>query len=195
MGHNMNNFIICCDIDNCLNNLTEQMLYTYNKKYEADYDINNLTSYNLDDCFPLEESQKMRAMFLEKELWDNLKPLEGSVWGIQSLINEGYKVYMATSTHHINFPWKVELIKKQFPFFDAKNIICIHDKSLLKCDVLVEDCYSNLTRSMAERILIDYPWNQKYQDKDYIYGINRAYNWEDVVRFVNKIYKDMEWLN
>ncbi|MGN0245732.1 MAG: hypothetical protein ACI4DK_07185 [Lachnospiraceae bacterium] len=187
----MNKFVVCCDVDNCLNNLIPQMLKMYNERYGTNYSAGNLTSYALGDCFPLEEAQKMQAMFLEKELWDSLEPLEGAIWGLQSLINEGYKVYAATSTHYINFAWKVQWFIDKMPFFDTKNIICIHDKSLLKCDVLIEDCYSNLTKSMAERVLIDHPWNQS--TKDYIYGINRAYNWEDVIRFVNKIYKDMEW--
>lgn len=187
----MNKFVVCCDIDNCLNNLTEQTLKMYNERYGTDYTLENITSYSFGDCFSLEEAQKMQAMFLEKDLWDSLEPLEGAAWGLQSLINEGYKVYAATSTHHTNFPWKCEWIKKWFSFFDIKNVICIHDKSLLKCDVLIEDCYSNLTKSMSDRILINYPWNQS--TRDYVYGINRAYNWEEVVRFVNKIYKDMEW--
>lgn len=189
----MNKFVVCCDVDNCLNNLISQMFKMYNERYGTNYNINDLTSYALGDCFPLEDAQKMQAIFLEKELWDSLEPLEGAVWGMQSLINEGYKVYMATSTHYINYPWKCEWIKHWFPFFDEKNIICIHDKSLLKCDVLIEDCYSNLVKSMAERIIIDYPWNSANEDRDYVYGINRAYNWEDVIRFTNKIYKDMEW--
>lgn len=189
----MNKFVVVTDIDNCLNNLMKQTLKMYNERHGTDYTIENLTTYALGDCFSLEETQRMQAMFLEKELWDSLEPIEGAAWGLQSLINEGYKVYAATSTHYINFPWKVQWFIDKFPFFDEKNIICIHDKSLLKCDVLIEDCYSNLTKSMSDRIVLNYPWNEKYQDRDYIYGINRAYNWEEVVRFVNKIYKDMEW--
>lgn len=189
----MNKLVVCCDVDNCLNNLIEQTLNMYNERYSTNYTIEDLTSYHLSDNFPLEEAQKMKEMFLEKELWDSLSPIENASWGIQTLINEGYKVYMATSTHYINFPWKVEWIKDKFPFFNEQNVICIHDKSLLKCDVLIEDCYENLINSMADRIIIDYPWNSASEGRDYVYGINRAYNWEDVVRFVNKIYKEMEW--
>lgn len=187
----MNKFTVVTDIDNCCNNLIERLFEMYNERYSTNYTINDLTSYNLSDCFTMQTAQKMQDMFLEKELWDSLKPTEESEWALQAFINNGYKVYAATGTHHTNFPWKTEWFKKWYPFFNEKNIICIHDKSLLKCDVLIEDCYSNLTKSMCERILIDRPWNQI--DKDYIYGINRAYNWEEVVRFVNKIYKETEW--
>lgn len=189
----MNKFVVVTDIDGVLNNLIEQMLKMYNERYGTNYSVDDIKSYHLEDNFSLEEAQKMKDMFLEKELWDSLTPTEGSQWALQSFINSGYKLYIATSTHHINFPWKVEWIKHFYPFVDEKSIICIHDKSLLKTDVIVEDCYENLIRTHAERVLLDRPWNQKSENKDYIYGINRAYNWEEVVRFVNKIYKDMEW--
>lgn len=187
----MNKFVIVTDIDGCINNLIEQMFKRYNDSYGTNYSINDMKSYNFDDNFSLEASSRMKMMLLEKDLWDSLTPVEGAQFALQSFINSGHKVYVATSTHHVNFPWKVEWMKKFFPFIDEKNIICINDKSLLRCDVLIEDCYSNLTKSMCERVLINKPWNQI--DKDYIYGINRAYNWEEVVRFVNKIYKEMEW--
>lgn len=187
----MNKFVIVTDIDGCLNNLIDQVFKMYNERYGTNYSINDMKSYNFDDNFPLEVSIKMKAMLLEKELWDSLIPIDSAQLALKSFVNSGYKVYVATSTHPVNFPWKTNWMKKYFPFIDEKNIICIQDKSMLRCDVLIEDCYDNLTKSMTERILIDRPWNQIH--KDYVYGINRAYNWEEVVKFVNKIYKEMEW--
>ena len=188
----MSKFVVCCDMDNCLNNLIEQMLKMYNDKYGTNYTQEDVHTYELEESFHLEEAEKMKELFLEKELWDNLVPVEKAQWGLQSLINRGYDVYIVTATHADNFAWKVAWIKKYFHFFDEKNIIRIHDKSLIAADVLIEDCYANLveSRCFTERVLLDYPWNQS--DKDWIFGINRAYNWEDVVRFVNKIYKGME---
>lgn len=191
----MNKFVVTTDLDGCLNNLTEQVFNIYNSRYGTNYTIEDANRYYYDECFPLDVSEKMRALFKEKELWDSLSPIDGSQWGIKTLINNGYKVYVATATDYVNFAWKVDWMKKYFPFIDEKNIIRIHDKSLLKTDVLIEDCYENLTSlcSITDRVLLDYPWNQANKDKDYIYGINRAYNWEEIVRFVNKIYKEMEW--
>lgn len=188
----MDKFIVCCDMDNVLNNLVEEMLKMYNNKYETNYTQEDVHTYELEESFHLEEAEKMKELFLEKELWDSLIPVEKAQWGLQSLTNRGYDVYIVTATHADNFAWKVPWFKKYFPFFDEQNIIRIHDKSLIAADVLIEDCYDNLVKSnhFTDRVLLDYPWNQS--NKDYVYGINRAYNWEDIVRFVNKIYKERQ---
>lgn len=188
----MNKFIVCCDMDNVLNNLMERTLEMYNNKYGTNYTPVDVHSYELEESFHVEEAENMKKLFLEKELWDGLVPVEKAQWGLKYLINSGHDVYIVTATDALNFPWKIEWTKRYFPFLDEKNIIRIHNKSLIAADVLIEDCYANLTNSncFTERILLDYPWNQS--NKDYVYGINRAYNWEDIVRFVNKIYKDLE---
>lgn len=192
----MDKFVVVTDIDNCLNNLIEQMFKIYNERNGTNYTINSLKSYSLSDNFDLKTTQNMQSMFLEKELWDSLTPVEGSQLALKSFVNDGYKVYAATSTHHVNFPWKVDWMQKHFDFINPKDIICIHDKSLLRCNVLVEDCYENLikTSAMVDRVIINHPWNKASKDRDYVYGINRADNWEDAVKCINKIYKDeMEW--
>lgn len=192
----MNKFVICCDIDGCINNLMEQTFAMYNERHGTCYSIDNLKTYSLEDNFSLETAEEIRNLFLEKDLWDSLIPVEGSQWALKSFINSGYKLYLATATHYTNFPWKVEWLKRYFDFIDPKDVICINDKSLLKCNVLIDDCYYNLTNTsvMVDRVLLDRPWNQASENKDYVYGINRANNWEEVVRCVNRIYKnEMEW--
>ena len=192
----MDKFIVVTDIDGCLNNLMEQMFKMYNDRHGTCYNINHQRSYNLEDNFPMEVAEEMRNLFLEKELWDSLTPEEGSQWALKSFVNNGYKVYAATSTHYVNFPWKVEWMKNYYPFIDSKDIICIHNKSLLRCNVLIEDCYDNLTSTsaMVDRVLLNRPWNKANNDRDYVYGINRVNNWEEVAKCVNRIYKnEMEW--
>ena len=59
-------------------------------------------------------------------------------------------------------------------------------KHLFKCDIMVEDNWSNLVSSQYyHRILIDQPWNQN--KKDYVYDVHRCFNWDDVIAAVNKI--------
>lgn len=192
----MNKFIVVSDIDSCINNLLERTFEIYNERHGTNYTIAQQASYNLEDNFPMYVADEIKEIFLEKELWDSLTPVDGAQWALKSFINSGYDVYLATGTHHVNFPWKIEWLKKHFGFIDSKNIIRIHNKSLLKCDVLIEDCYENLIDAKAPigRILMNKPWNKNSANKDYIYGINRVDNWDDIVKYVNQIYKDeMEW--
>lgn len=185
--------IICVDIDNILNNLTEKVIEVYNTRNNKDIQMASITSYNFYDCLSREDANDIIDLFKEKSLWDSLKPLEGSQNGLKQLLKMGHKVYLATATDTLNFDWKVAWIKQYYPFIPEDNIIRIIDKSLLKCDVLVDDCLDNLIGSFAERITLDYPWNHN-ELKDYAYSIRRAYNWTDIINIISDIEREMiEW--
>jgi 5'(3')-deoxyribonucleotidase len=185
--------IIACDIDGVLNNLVEETLNLYNSRSGKNIQVSDITSYNFSDCLPREDAEGIISLFKEKCLWDSLKPVQGSQKILKQLIKKGHQIYLATATNPINFSWKIDWLKRYFPFIPEDNIIRIMDKSLLKTDILVDDCLDNLISSSAERITLNYPWNQN-ELKDYAYGIRRAYSWNDIVNIINNIAKEMkEW--
>jgi 5'(3')-deoxyribonucleotidase len=185
--------IICVDIDGILNNLVERTIEVYNSRNNKNIQISNITFYNFYDCLPKEDADGIISLFKEKSLWDSLKPLEGSQNSLKQLVKKGHRVYLATATDPINFAWKITWIKKYFPSIPEDNVIRIMDKSLLKADVIIDDCLDNLIGSYGERIVLDYPWNHN-ELKDYAYGIKRAYNWSDIVNIINDIEKEIsQW--
>ena len=185
--------IIICDIDCVLNDLMDKTIELYNSRTGKNIKVSNIVAYDFNECLSKEDAEGFYELFKEKELWDSLLPFSDSQWGIKTLINEDHKVYLATATHPENFPWKVEWIKKYFPFINPDNIICIYNKGLLKCDVMIDDCIDNLTSNICERIVIDYPWNRD-KEKEYIYDIHRAYSFKDVINIIHNIERrDREW--
>lgn len=185
--------IICLDIDNVMNDLTEKAIALYNSRTNHNIQISDITTYNFYDCLSKEEADGIIALFKEKALWDSLRPLLNSQNAIKQLLKKGHRVYLATATDPINFEWKIEWLKQYFAFIPSDNVIRIMDKSLLRCDVLVDDSLDNLTSVFCERVVLDYPWNQS-TSKDYAYGIQRAYSWNDVINIINNIEKEMkEW--
>ena len=186
--------ILCIDVDNVINDLVEKTLTMYNSENNKNIQISDLTTYNFYDCLPEKDAEGLINLFQRKELWDSLEPLHDSQRGIKTLINQNHEIYFATSTHHSNFSWKVDWIQRYFPFINIENIICIHNKGLLKCDVMVDDNLSNLTSNICERVILDYPWNRS-SHIDYAYSIYRCYNWLDIVNTINEIErKDKEWM-
>lgn len=183
--------ILVFDIDGVLNNLMEKTLELYNSKSGKHIQISNIISYNFYDCLPREDADGIISLFKEKSLWDSLKPLEGSQNGIRQLIKKGHQIYLATATNPINFEWKIAWLKQYFPFIPEDNVIRIMDKSLLKADVIIDDCLDNLIGSFAERVVLDYPWNHN-ELKDYAYSIRRAYTFNDIVNIINNIEKEMK---
>ena len=185
--------IICFDIDNVMNNLTERAVTLYNSRANKNIQMSDITTYNFYDCLSKEDADGIIALFKDKDLWDSLKPLPHSQEALKKLIKRGHRIFLATATDPINFEWKCEWMSRYFSFIPIDNIIRIMDKSLLKIDVMVDDHLSNLTSNVCERVCLDYPWNQS-KSKDYAYDIKRAYSWDDIVDIINNIEGKMkEW--
>lgn len=185
--------IIVVDIDGVLNDLMFKTLDLYNLRNNTNIKLTDITTYNFADCLPQQDADGIIELFKEKELWDSLMPLTDSQAGLKTLVNMGHEIYLATATHPENFMWKVEWIKKYYPFIDTDNIIRIINKGLLKCDVMIDDCLDNLISNICDRICLDYPWNRQ-ADKEFAYDIIRVYNWKDIVNIINKLErKEKEW--
>ena len=116
---------IIIDFDNVLNNLTEKAIELLNSNSDKDIQISDITSYNFYDCLDKEDADKIVKSFKNKALWDSLTPIEGAREGLQKLIDAGNKVYLATATAPENFAWKMQFLKKYFPFFNPDNAIRI----------------------------------------------------------------------
>jgi len=185
-----NKYRIAVDVDGILNDLMEKMIEFFNQKYNKNYTIDMISEYDLSKVF-LEDWKLMTNLFLERTLWDSLKPTEHSQNSIKELINKGYEVYLITATNPINFPWKVEWIKIYFPEISTKNIICACDKSIFNVDFMIDDCLDNLIGNrLCERIVLDKPWNRNINDD--IYCIHRAMNWKEIVDLINFIVHEIE---
>ena len=177
---------IVCDIDCILNDLVEKTLDMYNSQSGKSIQMSDITSYNFFDCLSYEDAEGIVALFKNKSLWDSLKPREGAQNALKQLIKRGHHVYLATATDPVNFGWKIDWLQQYFSFIPSDNVIRIMDKSLLKCDVLIDDCLDNLVSVFCDRITLNYPWNQS-SSKDIVYDIVRCENWDEIVDAINKL--------
>lgn len=185
--------IIMCDLDQVLNDLVPKTLTFFNALTGKNIQVSDITKYHINECLSKEDSDKIYKLWQNKELWDSLEPLPDSQWGIETLINMGHQVIIATATYYEQFEWKIAWLKKHFPMIDTNHIIRINNKSLLRGDVLIEDNLQNLTKSYCERVCLDYPYNRD-KSKDEIYDIYRAANWRDIINIINNIERKMkEW--
>lgn len=182
---------IAVDFDETLFPTLSNVIEIYNKRYNDKLSLDNITTYNLYESLPSQVADRLLELFTDKEVYDNLKPYKGSVEALQTLSNNGYEIYIATATSSKNLEWKEQLLRRYFPFIPKENLIRIHNKKLLNVDVLVEDNLDTLTKTSADRICFDQPWNRS-DSKDFAYSINRAYCWGDIVDIINKIEKENE---
>ena len=178
--------LIVTDVNGVLNNLMDVMLKEYNNKYNTNYSINSVTTYNLENCFEPDVAKCMKNIFCTSEIWNKVKSVNGAQDALQKLINEGHQVYLATDNDPNTYGAKVKWIKRFFPFVDASKIICIKDKWIIRADIMIEDNLQTLlAKPYYHRILMDHPWNQS--DRDIVYDVYRCKNWSDILNVINKI--------
>ena len=184
--------IIAVDLDCILNNLVDKVLEIYNAQSGKDIQMSELTSYDFYDCLNKKDADGIVKLFKSKAMWDSLTPIKGAKEGLQKLINDNHRVYIVTATAPETLSWKITWLKKYFPFFNTENVICMVDKSLFKCQIMIEDCYDQLIKNkLCHKICLDYPWNRD-EIKDIVYDVHRCTNWKEILEAVNKIEKEIK---
>ena len=177
------------DCDDVLLDLNSRVLQVFNEENGTDYTEDIFTDFDIYKCLPFELAEKYTALWLREDIWRSLSPVYHAQWGMKKLIDDGFEVFVATSTHYSNFVWKIELLQAYFPFIDSSKIICIKDKSLLHGDIMVDDCTANLISNLyCHRICLEKSWNQNVHDE--VYGIHRCKTWDEIIDTIEKIYKE-----
>lgn len=184
---------IAIDFDETLFATLERVLEIYNKRHHASIDGSQIIAYNFYDCFPEDVADELIALFIDKEVYDNLRPYKGAIRAVRTLIEQGHEIYVVTDSDVRNIEWKEELLQRYFSFIPKQNLIRIHNKALLNVDVLVEDKLDNLKSTFADRVCFDQFWNRN-EDVDYVYDVYRIHNWSEINNVISEIERrNREW--
>ena len=183
--------IIAIDFDETLFPTLEKVISIYNHRHNTELSLSQITTYNLYECLDTVVADELLDIFLDKEVYDDLRPYDGAIKAVEKLIKQGNIIYIATATNVKNLEWKERLLQAYFPSIPKNNIIRIHKKSLLKVDVIIDDNMKHLTESFADRICFDQLWNRS-TSKDYAFDIRRAYSWHDITNIINDIERKMK---
>ncbi len=178
--------VIMVDVDDVICNLQETVVKLFNKRFKTNYTLNDFTEYDIMNILPTHDALAMRDIYGESGLYDRVKPIPGAQETLEKLINLGHQVYLVTAAVPTTYGEKVAFIKRFFPYIDESHIVSMKHKWLFKCDVMIEDNLQTLlAKPNYHRICFDSPWNQT--NKDWVYGIHRCHNWNDILVAVNKI--------
>ena len=113
---------------------------------------------------------------------------------LQKLYQEGHDIYFVTSSLPSNLDKKIKHLARNLNFLPKeyvwKHTINIHKKQLLKLDILVDDCYDNLSGDKEYTpILFRYPWNRIMMKEE---NIRSASTWEEVYDCIKAIRKERQ---
>lgn len=170
------------DFDNILSNTTETYINLYNKITNSNYEMKDITDYNMSIFLPINHKKIINDLWLNNELWDNIKPIEDSQKYIEMLSKE-HELYIITATNIENANIKYKWIRKNYPYINPKNFIVCNDKQMVNVNIMIDDCIDNLSNSTYKGVLLDYPWNQcKCLDNNIV----RVYNWEQIYEVIKR---------
>jgi 5'-nucleotidase len=184
--------IIAVDVDGVIADLMSAVLLRYNEDWKDSLTLSDLKGWNISTYVKPECGIRVFDYFSEPKLYETyVLPIDGAYAGMELLWKRGHRTIYPTKpssrTEGIKFQW---LAHYGF-IFDRRDYIEMHDKSLLRADVLVDDGLHNLKDFQGERIIFDQPWNESGT----VNGSFRAHGWTEVVKIINGIQPDRKLRN
>jgi len=170
--------VLIVDLDDTINDLCECWIKLYNKLYDDDLTIENITDWNIGKFTKI--GDKMYDLLGTKGLFENLSIKEGCV-KVLEWANKVFDVQICSATHPNSVVEKVNFLQKNLPFIPINSFNAVHNKYLLTGSVMIDDNPQNLKYFDGIKILFDRPWNKKSQ------RTIRVYNWEEIKVKLEKV--------
>lgn len=183
---------ILIDIDGVVFNTQKILLRWLNIKYNTNYTIDEVTSYDwFDKTFDEPWTPMNYAGF-----WHEVKANKQAIDYILKWKHEGHIIkFVTASYYHHALSFKIHKLLNCFNGeFDDKDVIICHDKDMVRGDLLIDDCFDNAKAfSMIPNqfsILYFQPWNiSQYLNEDEI-GKTLSYNnWFGINAYINFLSK------
>jgi 5'(3')-deoxyribonucleotidase len=174
-------FVVASDVDDTLAGLVPHWLERYNYDWDDNLTIDKITEWNMIPFVKKSCGSKIYDYLNDPTLYDGVKPVPLSLAGVNSLRSMGHRVIFVTSATIAHQGRKAQWLM-DFGYLNTMNdYIACSDKSLIKCDFLIDDRIENVLNTTAVGILFSRPWNLNKP-----YNI-RADNWHRVVELVKEI--------
>ena len=174
---------ILIDVDNIIGNLCDAVLSVHNEDSGDNLCSENITSYYIENFVKPQYKDNFKHYFLDKRVWKRMKYVDGCREYIAKLFNDGHDIYFCTKTEMKNAPKKESYLQRTFPYINIrKKLIVCSDKTMIRADVLIDDCLDNFG-GQDYSIVLDYPWNRNTNNEN----ILRASSWKEIYEILLKI--------
>ena len=174
------------DVDNVIGDLCQAVLDVYNEDSGDCLTKEDITSYYIDNFVKSQYKEGFKHYFLDSRVWKQMKYVEGARKYITKLFNDGHDIYFCTKTEMKNAPKKESYLQRTFPFINIrKKLIICPDKTMIRGDILVDDCAENFG-GQKYSIVLDCCWNKHFKEDD-IKNF-RCKSWEEIYETIQKIF-------
>lgn len=171
---------LVCDIDDVLLDLVQEWIRRYNFDFQENIKKSDITDWDLSQFIQNKNNKEYLYQYIEDpSIYDNIKPIKNSLWGINQLRKLGYRVLFVTSAtkgHHLR---KLQWLQ-DYNFIDhRKNYFEAVDKSVYIGEYIIDDKFDNVINFQGKGILYQQSWNIKE-------NWNRKCNgWKEVINLIS----------
>lgn len=181
---------VSIDVDGVLRDFVYSLIFTYKKHYPDHKVIEPVTSFSLENFFPIKE--KIYDFFRSnaKEIFlDNAPAIKDSYKGINYLRSMGFKIIITTSQKEETIGPTIDWLKK----FKVKfsKIYNTHDKHLVDFDIHIDDDPKQITNivNANKKVIIFSTLQNKKINKNIENKCIRVHSWNDVIDLFEDVTK------
>ena len=180
------------DIDDVIVN-QDGWLYLVNSFLGANYTIDDVKGYYIQDLVPNEDINSFANYFITKNVYDYGKIYKDCINVLKEL-SEPYDVYICSAYIYRDdvlfsaklLKYKFEFLYKNFSFLNPSHFIFSDDKSILKFDIKIDDKLDNLIGAETKILYTAYHNKNISDEKLKKSNIVRVNNWMDIKNILLK---------
>ena len=177
---------VLVDMDDTIEDLLPAWLHALNQRYDRSVTPQDVHSWDMRKAYPgLSEEQIFEPLFREV-FWETVRPRLDAMEYLKKLQDEGYEIYITTSSNYQTIRTKLEAILcRYFPYIRMDHVIVCAKKQMIRGDIMVDDAPHNLENGQYERILVSAPHNMDYDAK--AHGMYRVTDWREIYELIHKL--------
>ena len=175
---------ILVDIDSTITNFSEALLNWLNANKVPDK--HNQTHHEYSDIISYDWFEETYAdpwyPTRTKLFWNTVKVNPEAVSILESWMKQGFNVYLVSASWIDDvLGHKIQTTLEAFnpELINERNVVITQDKSIIRGDVIIDDCVDNLYSFDKVRICYAQPWNENYP------GAFRYSDWNKIDQVVH----------
>lgn len=174
---------IMVDMDDVIT--TGGFLHLVNEYLKTNYKEDDFESFYMQDVVP--DKDEFFKWFKTHNMYEYCN-LTSDVYKVLEKLSKNYEIFIGTSyiikdiikDTGFLLPQKYEFLINTFPFLNPNNFIFLGNKSVLNCDIKIDDRIDNLDGAKTKILFT--AWHNKNISKEELNnnGIKRADNWKEI---------------
>ena len=179
-------FVIGVDMDGTIEDLSSTWVDWLNRTHGLNVKPEEIFDWDMQIAFPTLTKSEIYAPLSDPNFWSEVKAFKLADIYLPKLIEEGYNIYIVTTTHPKIVGMKFKnCLFRLFPCIDRHKTIITCNKQMIRMDLLIDDGVHNIEGEYLG-LLVDAPYNKHY-DTTKTSKVLRVWDWEDIYQMIHRM--------